>query len=258
MRYSRVSSFLLPWLALLILFAIWQSIVYILQIPKWLLPAPSDIFRTMYDIRAEILHFAPLTLEEAGLGFLIGNLAGLLIAIAFVHIKILERIFLKILIGFQNIPIIIFIPYLIIILGYGLWPNTVAGALGAIFPCAVSMSFALKMADEEGINLLNYSRVIGANQAQIFFKLRFPNSLPALFVTLKLTAVFCLIGVITGELLGGGKGLGYLLEIYLARQDRSALLAIAFVLIFIALAFFYTIGFIQKKTCPWLMEEKEG
>ena len=113
-NYRRVAKAnLLPWLALLALFGIWQAVVYIVQMPKYLLPSPSDIFRAMYEIRAEILYFTPFTLKEAVIGFLIGNLAGLLIAVAFAHIKILEKVFLRILIGFQNIPIIIFIPYLI-------------------------------------------------------------------------------------------------------------------------------------------------
>jgi NitT/TauT family transport system permease protein len=55
------------------------------------------------------------------------------------------------------------------------------------------------------------AKTFGANRWQIFTKIVFPASLPALFNCLKLNIGLTLVGVIAGEFLVSRAGLGYLI-----------------------------------------------
>ena len=62
--------------------------------------------------------------------------------------------------------------------------------------------------DPDQVNLM---RTLGARKSQIFRKLVVPASLTDIFVGMKLTVGFALIGAIIGEWVGANSGLGYLI-----------------------------------------------
>lgn len=250
-----LKTFFLPWFSIAGLIALWQVYIWIFKPSGFFLPSPIAVSLKMWQMRWKIFEYLKYTLAEALGGFAIGNIIGILLAILFCHLKILEKMFLKLLIAIQTTPVVIYIPFLIIIFNYGLFPNTVAAILGAVFPCAVSMTAGLKLINVEGANRLQYTLCFGATKWQILWKLRFPNSLPSLFTTLKLTAVFCFIGAITGELLGGGKGMGYLIMILMSQQDRAGLLAIAIVLAVVSVLVYAVIVSVEKKVISWAQEK---
>jgi NitT/TauT family transport system permease protein len=61
-------------------------------------------------------------------------------------------------------------------------------------------------------DLINLARSFKATRAQIFWKIEFPASMPALFAGLRIGSTLAVVGVVVGELVGGNSGLGYLLS----------------------------------------------
>ena len=56
--------------------------------------------------------------------------------------------------------------------------------------------------------MIDLARLFKATRAQIFWKIEFPWSLPALFSGLRIGATLAVIGVTVAELVGGSVGLG--------------------------------------------------
>ncbi|MGO4842211.1 ABC transporter permease, partial [Rhizobiaceae sp. 2RAB30] len=54
-------------------------------------------------------------------------------------------------------------------------------------------------------------RVLSATRAEVFWRLRFPRSLPMLFSSLRIASATAVIGAIVGEWIGSDKGLGALI-----------------------------------------------
>jgi NitT/TauT family transport system permease protein len=67
---------------------------------------------------------------------------------------------------------------------------------------------ALRAVDPD---LINLARSFKATRAQIFCKIEFPASIPAMFAGLRIGSTLAVVGVVVGELVGGNLGLGYLL-----------------------------------------------
>src|SRR5262249_40712060 len=61
-----------------------------------------------------------------------------------------------------------------------------------------------------------------ANRCQIFRKIQFPATMPSLFAGLRIASTLAVIGVVVGEMVGGNKGLGYLLVLGQGRGDTAA------------------------------------
>ena len=80
--------------------------------------------------------------------------------------------------------------------------------LVVFFPILVNVLQSMKTVDRD---LINLARAYSMTALQIFWKIEFPASMPALMAGLRIGATLAVIGVTVGELVGGNTGLGYLI-----------------------------------------------
>ena len=125
-------------LGLAIVLLIWQGIVWALSVPIYLVPAPTDVLVALYNDRILLAQNAVPTITEAALGFLLGNVVAILVAISFVYNKIVEDLFYPVAILIKTIPIIAVAPVLKIMLGNGIEPKVLIAALICFFPTLVN------------------------------------------------------------------------------------------------------------------------
>ena len=169
-------------LVLLLLFISWEIIVKVWRIPDWLLPAPDQIFREAFtnwpDFTIHLFSTVKLSLS----GFMIGTMIGLLTAILLYLIPFLKESLYPLLIVSQNIPTIVLAPLLVIWFGFGILPKIIVITLVCFFPVTVA---ALDGFKQTPVELRHYLIMAGANKSQLFWKLEFPYSLPAIFSGVK-------------------------------------------------------------------------
>ena len=90
---------------LLILFVIfWELMVWQFQVPHYILPAPTQILRTLTAQQSILLHHTLVTLEEIIAGFLLAFILGVGLAFLMFQFPVLEKTFYPIVIGSQTIP----------------------------------------------------------------------------------------------------------------------------------------------------------
>jgi len=142
------------------------------------------------------------------LGFFAGNLAAVLIAVAFVHSRTVERAFFPIAVFINTIPILAIAPILVLILGPGLSAKVVIAALICFFPTLVNMVRGLQAISPQALEL---ARILSASKSEVFWKMRLQSSLPFLFSALRIAATTSVIGAIVGEWVGATRGLGALI-----------------------------------------------
>jgi len=183
-----------------------------------MLPAPHQILielkKTVLDTpvtsRRSLVFHGWVTLSSTLLGFAIGALLGMVLAVLIVHVKTLERSLMPWIISSQTIPILAIAPIIIVVLGSigvtGLLPKSIISAYLCFFPVTISMVKGLNSPDPMQRDLM---RTYSASQAQTFWKLRLPASVPYLFAGLKIAIAISLVGAIVGELPTGAQaGLG--------------------------------------------------
>jgi NitT/TauT family transport system permease protein len=160
--------------------------------------------------KRSLVYHAYVTASAALLGFFLGSLLGILLAVGVVHLRTLERSLMPWIIASQTVPILAIAPMIIVVLGnlglVGLMPKSIISMYLCFFPVTIGMAKGLRSPEPLQLDLmLTYN----ASRAQVFWKLRWPASVPFLFASLKVAVAISLVGAIVGELpTGATAGLG--------------------------------------------------
>ena len=182
------------------------------------LPTPDQVLvefwkttvGTKIASKRNLLYHAWITASATGLGFILGGLLGIGLAVGIVHVRTLDRSLMPWIIASQTIPILAIGPMIIIVLGNigvtGVIPKAIISGYLSFFPVTIGMVKGLRSPDPLQLDLM---RTYNASASQLFRKLRWPSSMPFLFASLKVSVAISLIGAIVGELPSGATaGLG--------------------------------------------------
>jgi NitT/TauT family transport system permease protein len=181
-------------------------------------PAPHQVAENLYesifeyplDSPRNIAYHAWVTLSATLVGFAIGAIFGIVLAVLIVHARTLEKSLLPWVICSQMVPILAIAPIIIVVLGAigirGLLPKSIISAYLCFFPVTISMVKGFASPDPIQLDLM---RTWSATKSQVFWKLRWPSSIPYLFTGLKVAVTISLVGAIVGELPTGAQaGIG--------------------------------------------------
>ena len=182
------------------------------------LPAPHQVASELWKTTVEkkitskrsLIFHSWITLSSTLVGFLIGTSLGILLAIGIVHNNAMNMSVMPWAIASQTIPILAIAPMIIVVLNsigvQGLLPKAIISSYLCFFPVVVGMVKGLRSPNKIDTDLLH---TYNATNAQKFWKLRLPTSMPFLFASLKVGISASLVGAIVGELpTGAVRGLG--------------------------------------------------
>ena len=223
LRFRRwLDRVLPPTIILVVLLIVWQGSVHILDLPPWLLPAPSDI-GARFGRTSNLGYHTGMTVLEALSGFVIAAIFGISLSGGIVHSRFLERGLLPYIIVSNAIPIIAIMPLLTIWFGFGIVPKIAICAIISFFPIVTNTTRGLRSAD---YRVIEFMRSINATPVQIFLKVQLPSALPFIFAGFKIAASLALVGAVVAEFYSSDRGLGYLI-ITSATELRTDLLFVA-------------------------------
>jgi NitT/TauT family transport system permease protein len=155
----------------------------------------------------------------------IGFLAGIIIH----AIPRLRRAVDPLLASYYSIPFFVFYPLLIALFGLNKLPLIV---IGFIFAAAAMVLSTLNGLDRVPRSLLRTARMMRLGRVQTVRLITFPAAAPYLFTGLKLSLAYAFIGVIAGEFILSGGGLGYSIAYAYNNFDNDTMYAtMLFVLI---------------------------
>jgi NitT/TauT family transport system permease protein len=182
------------------------------------IPAPhqvvAEVWKTVFTVAPwtvkSLVYHVWVTLSSTLVGFALGTLLGIALAVAIVHVQLLSKSLMPWIIASQTIPILAIAPMIIVVLGAvgitGLLPKSIISMYLCFFPVTIGMVKGLTSPDPMQLDLM---RTYNASTAQVLWKLRFPASMPFLFASLKVAVAIALTGAIVGELpTGAQSGIG--------------------------------------------------
>ncbi len=216
---SRLARILAVVLTLL---ALWQGIVWLTGLPRFILPPPLKVAQTFWASRALIAEHALVTLTEIAIGFAIGASLGAVSAIWLAFSAAARLLLGPVLVFSQALPVFALAPILTLWLGYGLGSKVAMAVLIIYFPVTTSFLDGL-MRTPPGY--LDLARTMGASRLRVMMHLRIPAALPSLASGLKLAAVYAPIGAVIGEWVGSSQGLGYLMLLANGRAKTDLMFA---------------------------------
>jgi len=179
------------------------------------------------EIWSVVLAGAWFSFRLALVGFVMGSVLGLGLAVVMARFKVAERGILPYLVVSQTVPLIALAPLVVswggkLHIGGWEWPRwlsaAVLGAFLAFFPVAVGALRGLSSAPAAALELMDS---YAASWWRTLLKLRFPAAVPQIVPALKLAASSSVIGVVVAEISTGLKGgIGRLIIEY-AREATS-------------------------------------
>jgi NitT/TauT family transport system permease protein len=251
---GRMSSYLYPGVATLALFVAWEAFARLGGISPFLLPAPSEVLITTVTQFPLLAHMSVVTAAEFLLGFALGVLIGLPLGALIVYAKPVELAFYPLLVAFQTIPKAAVAPIFIVWLGTGITSKVLIAFAISFFPIVIDTVVGLRSAQPETIYL---ARSMGANALQVFWYVRFPNALPAIFGGLKVASTLAVVGAIVGEFVSADKGLGYLVLVANGELNTRLVFACVLMLTVLGIAFFFVIEVLERFVVRWHVSARQ-
>src|SRR5579875_2029335 len=280
---SGLDRFLLPALVIVGVLLVWQFVPIWAGIPTYELPNLTATLTGLQQDWPSIGTGLLLTIQDALAGFLLGNFLAILGATVFSYSQSVERAFYPVAILVQTIPIIVYVPLLVILFAQmpGLSGNASASAVVGVtvlitfFPTLVNMNVGFKTIDPR---VYEFMVLLNASKTEIFLKLRFPSALPFLFSSLKITATLAFVGAVVGEWMTGSGinpigavlsrlgahsllgfqtdpsnagGIGGLLNLFYYQIDKPGLFASVVAVSVLSIVFFGVIVVLERVLVPW-------
>lgn len=195
-----------------------DRIVASMEQQRPVIPAPHQVVQELWKTvvmtdptsKRSLIYHGFVTLSSAFVGFLMGAVLGIVLAVLIVHLRTLQKSLMPWIIASQTIPILAIAPIIIVVLAAldikGLIPKAVISTYLCFFPVTIGMVKGLTSADPMQLDLM---RTYNASRSQTFWMLRWPSATPFLFTSLKVAIAISLVGAIVGELPTGAQaGLG--------------------------------------------------
>lgn len=258
-RWARVVATRLSgaWPALLtmvVLVAIWQLIVNLLNVDPTVMPSPARVASQGWINRSALWQNTLPTIKETVIGILAALVVSALLSAAIDLSKPTRRVVYPLLVASQSIPVLVIAPLFVIWFGFGLLPKILVIILVTFFPTTVALLEGFNSTEPEASNLI---RSMGAGRFKEFWMLRVPTALPFFFAGLRVAVSFAVLAAIFGEWVGASVGLGVYMEL-----EKNALrtdLVFAAVVVTAALSMvLYGLTFlIQNLTMPWYRNSRQ-
>jgi putative hydroxymethylpyrimidine transport system permease protein len=215
-------SFVYAGIVCLFLLLIWQSAIWIFNPPSYLFPSPLAVYEAFANNPEYLISNMFITLKEMVLGFLLGSLAGICIALLLSQFLLLDRYLMPLVVVTQTLPVFAIAPLLVIWFGFGIGSKIVMASLIIFFPVTSAFYDGLKSTSSTWLDLAQSWRM---SKFQTLVHFRIPAALPSLMTGLKVAATIAPIGAVVGEWAGAAGGLGFVMLQANARTQTAVVFA---------------------------------
>lgn len=253
-----IKKIILSILIFFVLLVIWQVVEDRINVQRLendqtaleaFIPTPLTIIKSFGNDWQNIVRELSYTLRKAGLGFIIGVIFAVLIAIVFLFLPFIRNLIFPLAFAINSFPIVGFAPAIVLIFGQGSFVSIVfISALICYFPTLISMDTAFRETDR---NLLELMEVLNASKWQTLFKVRLPLATPYLFLSMKLAIPAAIIGATIGEWLGARNGIGQLITIALYQLKPGLLYASLISITIVSTLSIIILSITQHLLFPW-------
>jgi putative hydroxymethylpyrimidine transport system permease protein len=238
------------------LLSIWAFIVWVTDLPKFILPSPEQVLLRFQDRYPVIFENVGTTLLEILLGLCFGIILGVLTALIVSLNKNLRQWVLPVLIASQAVPVFAIAPLLVLWFDYGITSKVVMATLIIYFPVTVGFLDGLNSTSKDWRDLAQiYQQGSKANPIMSTYRLyryiKIPFALPSLASGIRVATAVAPIGAVVGEWVGSSSGLGYLMLHANGRMQTDLMFAALLTLTVIAITLYYLVDFALRRLISW-------
>jgi ABC-type nitrate/sulfonate/bicarbonate transport system permease component len=240
-------------ITLAVLLLAWEALVQGLDIPRFLLPAPTDIVAEFIKDWRLILDHAIVTVWGILAGYAAAVIFALAASMAMIRWPLVERMIMPIFVASQSVPKIAIAPLILLWVGAGAGSKIMVVASIAFFPVVINTMAGFKQVDR---GLLDVFASVDATSRQTFLRLRLPYAIPYIFAGLRIATTLAVLGAIVAEWLAATDGIGYLVLSGSFNFNTARSFAAIILLAAIGMSFFGAMSAVER-SLSW-RDDRQG
>ena len=228
-----------------------ELILRVTDTPTYVFPKPIDVVQTLFsDFGTIYAHHLWVTMQEFLIGLAIGSSIGLLLAALITQKPFAEKVIAPYVLVMVTTPMLAFVPFLRLKLGFGLWPIVIAVALASGPMVMINAATGFRRTDLAKIAL---ARSYGASTLQIFTKIRFPLAMPMIIVGFMVGSIFGLLTAVGGEMVAASEegGLGERLVYFSSLARMPEFGATILIIAALGVSIYVIFYFVGKRWASW-------
>jgi NitT/TauT family transport system permease protein len=229
---------------------IWEVTVVGFDIPRILLPAPTEIGHQLVAQAGMLWEdFRQTFLKSVLAGFAMGCALGFVVAVLTDRIPFLQRGLLPLGNMVSAVPVVGIAPIMVMWFGFGWESKAAVIVVMTFFPMLINTIAGLNASDHMERDLM---RSYGSSYWQTFFMLRLPAALPFIFNALKINSTLALIGAIVAEMFGSPiSGMGFRISTEVYKMNVDIVWATIAVAAVAGSAFYGLLALIERQLTFW-------
>jgi ABC-type nitrate/sulfonate/bicarbonate transport system permease component len=249
--FSRATQALILCGTVALPFILWWAFIRLTGVPDLIAKTPFGVFDYLFlsdtsaIARGKLMEALGQTLPIAAVGMIAGLAFAFLLAISSRIFPGFIKAFMPIALVTQTMPLVALTPLLVLILGRGYSVTLWITISVTFFPAFVLLVQGIQRVPQ---SVLDLPRAYGASAWKEMRMVSIPAALPYLFAATRLTVPRALLGVMIAEWLATGTGLGNLLNRSRGLLDYGMIWTVASVTVLLAVAFYYLVLIVERRT----------
>lgn len=226
---------------------LWEVLVRTFEVPRFILPAPSEILATLGSARYDWIGNSWVTGLEIVGGYALATVLGVATALMFSWSRTLLLVLFPLLVTLNMIPKVALGPLVIVWFSYGISTNILITFSLCYFPILLTTVRGLREVEPD---LLDLVKSLRGSRWQMFLYIQLPGALPYIFSGMKVAAILAVAGAVVGEFIASDRGLGYLMIQVQAALDTPAMFMAVTLITLIGIALYMAVLLLEYLIVP--------
>jgi NitT/TauT family transport system permease protein len=217
---------------------------------------PSLIVQYIWDfVQKDFFKHFYFTMTATGVGFTLGAIGGLAAGIVLSRSAFMAAVLDPFLVAINGIPRVALAPLFVVWFGIGLMPKLVLVFTLVFFVMFYNTYSGIRSVEKSYVDL---AWVMGAGDRDIFRKVVLPAATPYIFLGLKLSIPYALIGAIIGEFVASSAGLGWKIQVETSQYNTTGTMAGLVILMLIVTAMNALFTLFESRMLRWRPPSRIG
>jgi len=215
-----------------------------------LLPPVSKVMSAWVDLllTGQLFQALGVSLQALTIGFVLSVLFGVPLGLLMGRYRRLEAFLDIYMTALLTVPMISFIPFLVIAFGLGLHSRVWIVFLFAFVIIAINTTAGVRNVDP---TLTEMAKSFGAKESELFMKIILPAALPMIMAGIRLGMGRAVLGMVTSEMILAVVGFGAMLMTFGASFNSPALFATLLTIVLLAVTLLALIQYLDRRLTPW-------
>ncbi|MEM5451631.1 MULTISPECIES: ABC transporter permease subunit [Paraburkholderia] len=210
---SRLSTgrfyFWLSWAIPALIVVVWELAARVGWIAPQVLPAPSSVAATAWDLarNGDLFVHLGVSLLRAVTGLLIGGTIGLVLGVLVGFSRLAQALIDRSIQMVRAIPFLAMLPLVIVWFGVGEVAKIFLVALAVLFPVYINTMLGIRQIDPK---LMELAKVIGLNWPAVVRRIILPGAMPSILTGVRYALAHAWLALVIAETLATTRGIGFL------------------------------------------------